>query len=54
MSGARVLLWPLLMGMSVMAGLVLAFLGSGVWDALGWLMAGSPLLPVARRLFASK
>ncbi len=54
MTPARTLVWPLAMGASVIAGLVLAFLQSGVWDAAAWALAGWPLCVVASALFRQR
>ncbi len=42
-------LWgaPLILGTSSLIGLIVALLGDGLWDAIGWIGLGAPLLVMA-------
>lgn len=42
----RVFGWPALIFALSLGGLVLALLGDGVWDAIGWAGLSSPALAV--------
>ena len=53
MSGARkseyfgrVWLWPLLLAIAGLMGLLSALVGDGIWDALSWITLGAPILVV--------
>jgi len=53
MSGARrwdyfgrVWLWPLLLAIAGLVGLISALVGDGVWDVLSWLALGTPIAVV--------
>ena len=56
MKGARTLwqifMWPTVLGVMTIVGLVSALVADGVWDALSWLMLAIPVgLGVSRGWF---
>jgi hypothetical protein len=42
----RVWLWPSVLGIAGLVGLISALVGDGVWDVLSWITLGAPLLVV--------
>jgi hypothetical protein len=42
---------PLILGLLIVAGLLFALLGDGIWDALSWCLLSIPLLIAAYFLF---
>ena len=51
---AHILLWPLLMSASIVTGLIMAFIGSGAWDAIGLALTCWTLWPVGRAWFGKR
>jgi hypothetical protein len=39
----RVWLWPSVLGVAGLVGLVSALVGDGIWDLVSWLTLGAPL-----------
>lgn len=43
--------WPLLSAVIIMAGLLSALLGDGIWNVLSWLLLAIPLFVIAGYVF---
>lgn len=46
--------WPFLLAIIIMAGLLSALFGDGIWNGLSWLLLAIPLLLIVARLFSSR